>query len=145
MDGIEKIIGSSFLGFDKTGKTQVFKYTDNEPAEYWLLYFSAKWCKYCKKVAPKLVDFYQNAPGAIEVLFVSADQNQEEYDAYTKGMPWLRIDYKDQARIKRLASIFHVDGIPEIVVLNRQGRPVHLKAVDKLLKDSKGIDFPWTT
>ena len=58
------------------------------------LYFSAHWCGPCRGFTPRLVDFYKECKEAgktFEVVFVSSDRNQEEFDGYFGEMPWLTL------------------------------------------------------
>ena len=58
------------------------------------LYFSAHWCGPCKVFTPKLANFYKDcneASKTFEVVFVSSDRNQEEFDGYFGEMPWLTL------------------------------------------------------
>ena len=58
------------------------------------IYFSAHWCPPCRGFTPRLVDFYKECKEAgktFEVVFVSSDRNQEEFDGYFGEMPWLAL------------------------------------------------------
>jgi thiol-disulfide isomerase/thioredoxin len=50
------------------------------------LYFSASWCPPCKAFTPLLTEFYNTAkktcPDEFEIIFVSSDRTQEEFDEY---------------------------------------------------------------
>lgn len=50
------------------------------------LYFSASWCPPCKTFTPLLTEFYNTAkktcPDEFEIIFVSSDRTQEEFDGY---------------------------------------------------------------
>jgi len=147
MDGIQRIIGSQFL-CSKEGGLHVTpcRYNgenkiDVAPVDYWVLYFSASWCPPCKKVTPRLMEFYQKSPASVEVLFISADKSEEEYQKYANTMPWLSIDYRDQVLIDALRTRYYVEGIPAVVVVSRDGELIHENAVDKLMRDPGG--FPW--
>lgn len=56
------------------------------------IYFSAHWCPPCRKFTPKLAQVYQRLTAAeksFEIVFVSSDQNQSQFDTYHKeSMPW---------------------------------------------------------
>mmetsp|Transcript_39099 Transcript_39099/g.81823 ORF Transcript_39099/g.81823 Transcript_39099/m.81823 type:complete len:165 (-) Transcript_39099:297-791(-) len=112
--------------------------------KYVMLYFSAHWCPPCRKFTPLLAAAYtahkkhisddeNNSEGEIEVIFISSDSVQSEYDNYRGGMPWLSVPFSNlhKLRIKDdLAGKFSVRGIPDLIVLdgstgkvvNRNGR-----------------------
>ena len=59
--------------------------------------------------------------GDIEVIFVSSDSVQSEYDQYRGTMPWLSVPFSNlhKLRIKdELAGKYGVRGIPMLVVLD---------------------------
>merc|ERR1719191_615679 len=56
------------------------------------LYFSASWCGPCKRFTPTLSEMYQKAKvtdaSAFECVFLSACNNQTEYEEYKTHMPF---------------------------------------------------------
>ena len=59
--------------------------------------------------------------GEIEVIFVSSDSVQSEYDQYRGSMPWLSVPFSNlhKFRIKDdLSGKFGVRGIPMLVILD---------------------------
>lgn len=84
------------------------------------LYFSASWCGPCKKFSPLLSGCYEavrKAGGDFEVVFVSADRDEASFKGYFGQMPWTALPYGD-ARIDALNSIFEVEGIPTLILLD---------------------------
>ena len=62
------------------------------------IYFSAHWCPPCRRFTPVLRDVYNevNANGKVfEVVFSSADNSDEEFQAYYDEMPWLALPFED--------------------------------------------------
>jgi len=92
-----------------------------------LLYFSAHWCPPCRQFTPMLVDFYgqMRASGrAMEVVFLSADHSETEFDSYFASMPWLAVPFRSSAR-ETVPAQHNVQGIPALkVVSSRTGRVV---------------------
>jgi len=102
--------------------------------KYVMLYFSAHWCPPCRKFTPLLAAAYtahkkhisntsddKNSEGEIEVIFISSDSVQSEFDNYRGGMPWLSVPFTNlhKLRIKdELAGKFSVRGIPDLIVLD---------------------------
>mmetsp|Transcript_23837 Transcript_23837/g.36845 ORF Transcript_23837/g.36845 Transcript_23837/m.36845 type:complete len:351 (-) Transcript_23837:1601-2653(-) len=102
--------------------------------EFVLLYASAHWCGPCRQFTPQLANWYKGAKNrGIEVIFLSADHDENGFESYFKTMPWIAIDYDDDTRESVMAQI-RVTGIPRLVVLDgRTGRVVEDNAVGKPL------------
>mmetsp|Transcript_40705 Transcript_40705/g.85516 ORF Transcript_40705/g.85516 Transcript_40705/m.85516 type:complete len:164 (-) Transcript_40705:394-885(-) len=100
--------------------------------KYVMLYFSAHWCPPCRKFTPLLAEAYNAHKSyiaqnydidaeAIEVIFISLDSVQSEYDSYRNSMPWLSVPFANlhKLRIKdTLSSKYGVRGIPDLIVLD---------------------------
>ncbi|KAF9683182.1 hypothetical protein SADUNF_Sadunf05G0185800 [Salix dunnii] len=96
------------------------------------LYFSSQWCLPGEKFTPKLISIYQKIKQMLvhkgneddfEIVFVSSDRDQAEFDSYFNSMPWLALPFGDPA-IKTLAKHFDVKGIPCLVILGPDGKTV---------------------
>lgn len=97
------------------------------------LYFSAQWCIPGMKFTPKLIFIYHKikemlAQGGVddhdfEIIYVSSDRNDIEFNAEFNTMPWLALPYGDVA-IKSLAKYFDIRGIPSLVILGPNGKTV---------------------
>tara|TARA_B110000285_G_C14839301_1_gene474580 strand:+ start:102 stop:593 length:492 start_codon:yes stop_codon:yes gene_type:complete len=90
------------------GKTLIQEEVDAwkhlEGYRYILLLYTSSWCPGCRHFNDILVDNYQvwnqydakaKTYGAknIQVVFVSCDRDQDQYDELVKGMPWLAVQY----------------------------------------------------
>jgi len=55
------------------------------------LYFSAHWCPPCRGFTPELASAYTDHLQAkgLEVVFVSSDQDAEQFASYYADMPWV--------------------------------------------------------
>lgn len=110
--------------------------------EFVLLYASAHWCGPCRQFTPRLAQWYgqQRQDGLVEVVFLSADHDEDGFSSYFQSMPWLAVDY-DGPREELMAQI-KVSGIPRLVVLdgksgrilvdNAVGQPLDTNAWRKL-------------
>ena len=110
-----------------------------------LLYFSAHWCLPCRRFSPKLKEFYNShqAPHDFEVVFLSMDKSQSEYDQYTADMPWycLPQDESCMQLTKALAARYGVQGIPHLLVFDKDGSLLQQDAVSLLMDNPE--HFPW--
>ncbi|KFK40790.1 hypothetical protein AALP_AA2G041400 [Arabis alpina] len=88
------------------------------------LYFSASWCGPCQRFTPQLVQVYNElAPKAgFEVVFVSGDEDEESFTDYFSKMPWLAVPFTDSETRDRLDEVFKVRGIPNLVIIDDQGK-----------------------
>lgn len=116
------------LGLRLLSKTGLVDWTVFAKTQFRLIYFSAGWCPPCRAFTPVLRDFYQkaNSPAKkLEVVFVSRDESQANFDAYYKEMPWLALEFREQERIRALLAGFQVKTIPTLVLVDEDGAEVH--------------------
>jgi nucleoredoxin len=110
-----------------------------------LLYFSAHWCPPCRAFLPKLMDAYHKIKAkddAFEVIYISSDTDQESFDEFFSGMPWLALPFGD-TRKASLSRTFKVNGIPMVVAIGPSGRTVTKEARDLIMLH--GADaYPFT-
>jgi thiol-disulfide isomerase/thioredoxin len=84
-----------------------------------LVYFSAHWCPPCRGFTPLLAEAYKKyGANDLEVIFVSSDQDQASFDGYFAEMPWTALPFADREQKHKIATKFHVNGIPMLVVLD---------------------------
>lgn len=102
------------------------------------LYFSASWCPPCQRLTPLLNAFYRDVHEALsqadgygetkgdnfsrhpsfEMVYVSRDKTQEEYNTYRAKMSWSAIPFEDVAMRSALLQTFKVTGIPKVVLID---------------------------
>lgn len=90
------------------------------------LYFSAYWCPPCRNFTPFLAEFYHEIKknhSDFEIIFVSRDKDQNQFEKYYKTMPWLAIPFRDP-RINIFQQHFNIKGIPTLVVLGKNGEKI---------------------
>jgi thiol-disulfide isomerase/thioredoxin len=100
-----------------------------------LLYASAHWCPPCRKYTPVLSQWYQSlGPNrTVEVVFLSADHDENSFLDYFRQMPWTAIPFDDDGR-EQLMGQLRVSGIPRLVVVDgRSGRVLEDNAVGQEL------------
>ncbi|CAA0818251.1 Probable nucleoredoxin 1 [Striga hermonthica] len=88
------------------------------------LYFSASWCGPCQGFTPNLVEAYNELKQVdkFEVIFISADQDDESFNSYFSKMPWLAVPFSDTKTREKLDKTFSDDGIPHLVFLDYSGK-----------------------
>ncbi|KAL8218413.1 hypothetical protein R6Q57_021786 [Mikania cordata] len=99
------------------------------------LYFSAQWCLPGHKFTPKLISIYDKIKQNItrqelteeqedfEIIYVSSDHNELEFNSSISVMPWLALPFGDST-IKNLTKYFDIRGIPSLVILGPNGKTV---------------------
>lgn len=108
-------------------------------------YFSAHWCGPCRNFTPVLKKVYEEVKAegkhAMEVVFVSSDQNDREFGQYFGSMPWTALPRGSPAGAA-LSSKFSINGIPSLVVIGADGKVLSRNARSAVI--SKGAaGFPW--
>jgi nucleoredoxin len=107
-------------------------------------YFSAHWCPPCRQFTPMLAAWYnaQREKGAdLEVVFVSGDRSEADFNEYLGEMPWTAIPLSNKKLIGRLNEAFQVRGIPALVFVDAEGNVVARDGRAKVMSDPEG--FPW--
>jgi nucleoredoxin len=102
--------------------------TSSVHSKYKLLYFSAHWCPPCKAFTPMLALFYSDANASehqLEVVFVSFDRSEEQFNEYYGTMPWLALPYSERQRAQELGNRFGVQGIPALILVDQNGNMKH--------------------
>jgi len=109
-------------------------------------YFSAHWCPPCRQFTPVLKEFYSEVKEqGMEVVFVSADNSEEEMDSYYKESHgnWLRAEHESDVS-QNLMKHFECQYFPFMVVVKADGTFVTKEGtgeVRKGFKAGKGKDL----
>lgn len=100
----------------------------------------------CRRFTPLLVDLYNTlkTSGAedFEIVFLSMDKTDVEYAGYTSSMPWWSLPRKSPLNAK-LASMYEAQGIPHLVVIDRDSTILVPDGVGEVTADPSGRHFPW--
>ena len=111
------------------GKDGQVKFSPKD-SPFFGLYFSAHWCRPCRNFTPKLKNFYEvvnKNQKQIEIIFVTSDKSEAEFNEYFGSMPWISLPFKDES-IDNLKQTFEVMGIPTFLVFNSEGKLIDDKA-----------------
>jgi len=88
------------------------------------LYFSAHWCGPCRSFTPKLVEKYNEIIAAgnnLEIIFISADEDEDSALSYFSAMPWKMIAFSDRENESLLSAELGINGIPALVLIDEEG------------------------
>ena len=118
-----------------SGPTDITSFTS---AKVKALYFSSSWCGICKELTPKLVDLFNEvnkSENQLQVLFISGDMSEEDFETYYTKMPWLAVPFGEDAT-EELAEHYKVSALPSIILVDSNGKVIK----DKAQNDLKGIE-----
>lgn len=109
------------------------------------IYFSAHWCPPCRGFTPELAKSFQKSlrSKGMEIIFVSSDHSEKEFQSYYNGMPWLAVPYSRRDVHQSLNKKFKVQGIPTLVILDKDGQVITKDGRSKVSSDPMGQAFPW--
>jgi len=110
-----------------------------------LIYFSAHWCPPCRGFTPTLAQFYNKYRESknFEVIFVSKDSSQEEFDSYFATHPWLAVPYENTELKSKLVKYLPHSGIPTLAMLSADGEIQRMNTRMCLVHDKEGEEYPW--
>jgi len=113
--------------------------------KYVALYFSAHWCPPCRGFTPKLAEWYTKSlkEKGLEVVFVSSDKDEKSFSEYFAEQPWLALPFSERTKKAELSKQFKVQGIPTLVILNKDGTVITTKGRAAVTEDQTGENLPW--
>jgi len=79
----------------------------------------------------------------IEIVFVSSDKSEDQFDEYFSEQPWLALDYSDRKLKNELSELFGVEGIPSVVIIDSDGSVISKEGRGAIAGDPTGENFPW--
>ena len=136
MDTSEKLPNFSFLGpllLSNSGKVNTEETLKSDQVVG--LYFSAFWSVACKQFTPTLSELYKKwniKSKKIEIIFVSRDRNEDEFNEYYKEMPWLAIPFQNNNKISSLKLDYRVKGVPSLVIVDKKGQFLCGDAIEEI-------------
>eukprot|EP00758_Cryptobia_borreli_P002429 Tbor_TRINITY_DN3024_c0_g1::TRINITY_DN3024_c0_g1_i1::g.17380::m.17380/K17609/NXN; nucleoredoxin len=137
---MQAILGTTTLQ-TKNGEVSI----DTLNGKYVLIYFSAHWCPPCKQFTPILAEFYtkHHESKNFEIIYVSSDRTETEFEGYYASQPWTAIRFSDQAAKMQISKLFSVSGIPTLIVLDPQGNVITSNGRGMVMGDKDAAKFPW--
>lgn len=93
-------------------------------SDYTLLVFWSAWCSHCQELLPQLHSYWRGlSAGRLAVRTISLDQYSKGLVDHTasRGWRWDNVDCRD-AVCTRLVDGWGVDGSPELLLFDREGR-----------------------
>jgi len=100
----------------------------------------------CKAFTPILAEAYmewKEKGRSIEIVFISSDRDNNEFQGYYKDMPWLAVDLNNKDSIKQLKSAFDVKGIPFFVILDENGNVIDNQARASVTNYGPSVIVNW--
>ena len=141
---MENVFGSTSL-VDKQGNTIAPSALSSKKVVG--LYFSAHWCPPCRGFTPILAKAYKtivDSGKSFEVVFISSDQSDAQFNEYYAEMPWITLPFSARAEKASLSSKFGVNGIPTLILLDgATGKVISTEGRSIITKDQSGNQFPW--
>ena len=110
-----------------------------------MFYFSMHTCPPCREFTPIFGELYKEMnedEKRFEVVFFSGDSSQHQFDEYYEEMPWPAMPWKDP-RLKVVAKEFKVKGLPQLIVLKRDGTLISSNAVQKITEEGPEAIEEW--
>jgi nucleoredoxin len=111
------------------------------------IYVGASWASSCVPFCEQLKRSYEKINEkamlpVFEVVFVSADKSQEDFDNYMREAPWLGVPFSELKLRKKVMTVYGAATLPKFVLLSPSGKV--LTDDEKWLRlDPNGAKFPW--
>eukprot|EP00775_Hariotina_reticulata_P011953 gene11953-12096_t len=141
-----KLFGSVLLDKDANGQQISVPVDELLLGKHVAVYFSAHWCPPCRAFTPQLaqtVSKLQKDGHEFQVVFVSMDKDQAQFDEYFATMPWLAVPFVDDQLRSVLSRKFNVQGIPHLVMLGPDSTILSANARSAVMADPNGTNYPW--
>ena len=141
---MEKVFGDVTLIDKKANKIQPSSLNSKQVVG---LYFSAHWCPPCRGFTPVFAEAYRkiiSSGKSFEVIFVSSDQTESQFNEYYAEMPWLALPLSAKAEKNRLSTQYGINGIPSLILLDgATGSVISMEGRSIIMQDPNGEKFPW--
>ncbi|UJR17248.1 hypothetical protein I4U23_004143 [Adineta vaga] len=146
-----ELLGDELLYHDTYGNAEIVTYisTAQLARKNIGLYFSGHWCPPSQKFTLKLIELYnsmsQEMRENFEIVFVSFDRDENEFNSYYNEMPWYALPYADRARKDALCSKYSVTAIPYLIILSSSGEVITMNGVQEVISGGISCFAAWST
>ncbi|GHP10823.1 nucleoredoxin [Pycnococcus provasolii] len=143
---MESLLGASLRSCSSGGGGSLLSTASALAGKTVGLYFSAHWCPPCRQFTPVLSSIYSQLVEIgkpFEIVFISSDKSEEQYNEYLAEMPWLAVPYAARDVKDALSKKYKVSGIPSLVLVDGDtGNTINPQARGAVA--SEGAEgFPW--
>ncbi|RHY34031.1 hypothetical protein DYB32_001202 [Aphanomyces invadans] len=108
------------------------------------MYFAANWCPPCRTFTPIVSRIYKDlieADSDIEILFVSCDGTQEQFDEYWgSSMAFPALPYEPRSMKTKLGKQFDVKFIPTLFFLDATTSKIIMRSGVEIIEDGINED-----
>lgn len=106
--------------------TKCFNGKPNKKAKYYVYLHSSATCVACKSIMPTIVKEYKKMKrGKVEIILFSHDSTEEAAKAYAKSLrAKFPVVMDGDPAAKKLPGYAPVSGIPQAIIVDRDGNPV---------------------
>ena len=151
MSDLVQILGGKLVKREGEGQVEVNTESLVKEGTVFGLYFSASWCPPCQLFTPNLVDWFtdltsqgKKLEGKLEIVYISSDHCEKEFEDYFKKMPWYALPYSDRARKENIVEQFLVTGIPALIFIDSKTGKINTKEGRQIVtEDKEASRFPW--
>ena len=68
----------------------------------------------------------------IEIIFISHDEDEDEFQEYYNEMPWAAVPYDFDGR-EDISASFNIAGIPSLIVISNKGKLLDLQGKSSII------------
>ncbi|GBG30268.1 Nucleoredoxin [Hondaea fermentalgiana] len=138
---MEELFGPELLSHEGTVETK------SVAKKVMAIYASSNTCPPCQTFTPMLSKLYKklNEEGKeLEIVFLSADKDEDDFNACFKKMPWLAIPFSDNERKQTLMRKLKLQYIPTLAMVDGEtGEIYNTSAREAVSSDEEGENYPW--
>jgi nucleoredoxin len=108
------------------------------------LYFAARWHPQSCGFTNHLVKLHSKLSDRLQVVYISSDENIQQWTTFFAKMPWLAVPFNDRSRTESLSEKYKVRSLPTLVLIDSvTGTVINPDACDDVMQDPTGARFPW--
>ena len=92
-----------------------------------------------------LAEFYKNVnkdKKQVEIIFVSSDHSQKDFDEYFATMPWIAVAF-DSDNKELLGDQYGIQGIPTLLIFDKKGKLVDQSARATVMQQKEKALDSW--